>query len=664
MAVPAEKLTVDLPRVPLADALAAVRNGWRRGWTPPARLAVSEWADRHRVLSQESSARPGQWRTDDMPFLREIMDCLSSHHPARRIAFMKSTQVGGTETLNNWVGYIIHHAPGPAMITQPTVEMAQRWSRQRLSPMIAESDVLRERIKPARSRDSGNTTLLKEYPGGLVVISGANSAASLRSMPVRYLGMDEVDEYPDDVDGQGDPCALAERRTSTYTVRAKVFQVSSPKLKDSSRIEEAFEAGDQRHYHVPCPHCGEWIVFEDEMLQDDGYMVHRGCGVPIEEHNKNAMLAQGQWVAHNPDGAYPSFHINAFYSPTGLGDTWAEIAAYRAEAREDPIKLKTFTNTILGLPSEGQTKRIEPNALRELAGKWPARTVPPGGLIITAAVDVQHNRFAVMLVAWGRNESAAVIDYVELPGDPTREDDWDVVWEYLSRPVRNRAGLDLRVSCAAIDSGNWTHEVYQFVRKHQHQGVIAVKGSSQGNKPVIGRPTPQDVNAKGRKIKRGVSLWPVGGDTAKTTLLGRIEADLEESDIDARRFRFAQDLPPEIYDQLAAEQFDIERGRWVKIRSRRNEALDTLVYAYAAACHPRIRLHTLREPDWARLEAQIEPPTADLFAAGDPPEPSEHPVADTPRPAQSGVGIQPAQQPEPSRPAGGNHGFGSEDWSL
>jgi phage terminase large subunit GpA-like protein len=184
----------------------AIERAWRDGLKPDPLLTVSEWADRYRVLSQRASSEPGRRRTERTPYLREIMDCLSPASPVQRVALMKGAQIGGTECGSCWIGYVIHHAPGPMMAVSPTVELAKRNSKQRIAPLIEESEVLRERVKEGRSRDSGNTVLSKEFPGGvLIILIGANSAVGLRSMPARDLFLDEVDGYPGDVEREGDP---------------------------------------------------------------------------------------------------------------------------------------------------------------------------------------------------------------------------------------------------------------------------------------------------------------------------------------------------------------------------------------------------------------------------------------------------------------------------
>src|SRR6478609_8064235 len=212
------------------------------GALPDPLLTISQWADKYRTLSQRASSEPGRWRNERTPYLREIMDCLSPSSPTERTVFMKGAQIGGTECGNNWIGYVIHQAPGPMMAVQPTVEMAKRNSKQRIDPLIEESEVLRKLVQSPRSRDSGNTVLSKEFPGGVLVMTGANSAVGLRSMAARFLFLDEVDAYPGDVAGEGDPIALAEARARTFGWRRKAFLVSTPTIAGRSRIEREYLA--------------------------------------------------------------------------------------------------------------------------------------------------------------------------------------------------------------------------------------------------------------------------------------------------------------------------------------------------------------------------------------------------------------------------------------
>jgi phage terminase large subunit GpA-like protein len=354
-----------------------VARAWALGWKPEPRLTVSQWADEHRMLSSKASAEPGRWDTARTPYLREIMDTLSATHPCQRVVYMKGAQVGGTECGNNWIGYVIHHAPSPTLVVQPTVEVAKRFSKQRIAPMIEATPALRERVAEVRSRDSGNTTFMKEFEGGQLIMTGANSGAGLRSMPIRNLFMDEVDEYPGDVDGQGDPVALAEKRATTFG-RRKVLLVSTPTIKGLSRIEREYLASDQRRFFVPCPECGhcDWMRWENirwtEGDPGSARLACTGCGTLLEERHKPEMLGRGEWrPTAAGDGRTAGFHLSSLYSPLGW-KSWVQCVAEFLQAKDDPSRLKTWVNTVLGETWEERGDSVEPEgAGRAVPGRGP-----------------------------------------------------------------------------------------------------------------------------------------------------------------------------------------------------------------------------------------------------------------------------------------------------
>jgi len=372
------------------DGADELVRAWREGLAPDPALDVSDWADRHRWLSPRASAEPGRYRTGRTPYMRAIMDALSPSHPARRVVFMKAAQVGATEAGNCWIGYVIHHAPGPMLAVQPTVELAKRFSRQRIEPLIAESPALRERVKPARSRDAGNTVLSKEFPAGLLVITGANSAVGLRSMPARYLFLDEVDAYPPSADEEGDPVALAEARTRTFSWRSKAFLASTPTIHGVSRIEREFEASDKRRFFLPCPHCGErqWLRFErlrwEPGRPETARYLCEACEEPVAEHAKTAMLESGEWraTAVAADSATIGFHLSALYSPVGWL-SWAEIARMWEAAQGSDEAKRSFRNGVLGETWVESAEAPDWQRLYERREAWLFGSVPAGGLFLT-----------------------------------------------------------------------------------------------------------------------------------------------------------------------------------------------------------------------------------------------------------------------------------------
>ena len=634
---------------------AEVVSELMRAIAPAPRLGVAEWADAHRRLPTKGAAEPGQWRTSRVPYLRGIMEALSPDHPAQEVVFCKSVQAAGTECGNNWVGWFIDTQKAPMMVVQPTLEMAERWSKQRLAAMIEDCPTLRDKVRPARERDSGNTTLLKEFTGGVLVMAGANSAAGLRSMPVRYLMLDEVDAYPVELDGEGSPIELAEARTTTFS-RRKVFKISTPTIESLSVITKAYANSNQQRYHLACPHCGhrQHLVWENlywpEGKPKEARYVCADCGSLIDEHHKTAMLLEAMfqpnygWVEHNPGHAVAGFHINALYTPTGLGLSWGELAEKYERAKADPVKMKAFENLRQGIATKDPNEKLDFEEIAERADLTrPVRVIPRGCLLLTAGVDVQKDRWAVVILGWGRGGRVWVIDAFELPGDPTRPGDWLKMEAKVTEPMSNAYGIPMRVELAAVDSGYLQDDVLAFTRPRQRRGWFAVKGALDGRRPIISRPSKVDFTWKGKVIKRGAEQWHVGGYHSKEWVFSRLTADRDRLPED-RIFGFPAGLGEDWYQQLTAEIYDSTKRRFVKIRQR-NEALDTVCYALAAAMHPALRAHTWQDMRWNERERVYEPREADLFSMT--PVPASPKIAAVPPPADEPQEESDAEHPAP-----------------
>ena len=599
----------------MANGATVYREAFLAGLRPDPPMTVSEWADAYRVLSSKASAEPGPWRTDRTPYLREPMDCLSSRSPVQRVVMMFAAQTGKTESGSNWLGYVIHHAPGPMLLVQPTVEMAKRLSKQRLESLINETPVLAEKIAPARSRDSGNTMFAKDFPGGMMVLTGSNSATGLRSMPCRYLFADEVSSWPQDVDGEGDPLTLAERRTTTFA-RRKILITSTPTVKGVCRIESEFERSDQRRFFVPCPSCGgmQWLQWRQMKWERDrpetAQYECEHCGERFAEYHKGRMLAAGAWRATAPgDGRTAGFHLSGLYSPLGWL-SWEEMVDDFLRAKQDAPLLKTFVNTRLAETwEEAATAKLSAEALMERVEEYDATTIPEKVLLLTAGVDVQDNRLAISVWGWSHGEESWLIHHTEIWGDPTRGEVWSQLDAVLTGEFKRTDGKQLKVSAICVDSGgHCTAEVYQYARERRAKGVVAIKGSSSRGKPPIGRESKVDLNYKGRIIKRGASVAMVGTDTIKDSLFGR----LRFNEPGEGYVHFGRAANEEYFQQLTAEKrmtrftrYGMPVSEYVKESSARNEALDTCVYAYAA-------LHLMyqkfdRRTIWQQLERGRKP---------------------------------------------------------
>lgn len=582
-----------------ADAMEAAR--------PDPPYTVSEWADKNRHLSTVASAEPGRWRTSRTPFLRAIMDDLSSYSAVERVVVMKGAQLGVSEAALNFMGYAIHHSPGPALYVMPTVGTVQKLSKTRLDPMIAASPALSERIRPARSRDSGNTTFQKDFDGGTLILTGANSAAGLRSMPIRYLALDEVDGYPASADEEGDPVMLAIKRTANF-VRRKIFMLSTPATKGYSRIGKAFREGDQRYYNVRCDACGHqqpitWdrIKWEKGKPETAAFVCSYAdletgevCDHHHPEHRKTALMTEkgfggeAEWIATasatRPD--LHSYHLSSLYSPW---QTWEEIVREFLAAKDDPALLQPFVNTVLGEEWEDMGgDKLDPDSLmakREEFGNGAPDTVegfiPDGIGLLTAGVDTQDDRLEVEVVGWGKDEESWSVDYQVFPGDPAGQEVWDQLNDYLSGRWPHRAFENgMPIAAMALDTGgHHTQSAYRFVRPNEGRRWWAIKGYS-GKRPVW--PRKPSRNNKGK-----VNLFAIGVDAAKEVITARLEkTGPGVSGAGACHFPISRDQ--EYFEQLTAERKRTKYVKgfpvieWHKPDGARNEAFDVRVYAYAA----------------------------------------------------------------------------------
>jgi phage terminase large subunit GpA-like protein len=621
----------------LRDGYVAVCQAVAQAWAPRIRGTVSEWAAANRVLPKKSASEAGNWRNERTPYLVEIMDKLSADDPAEFVSFMAASQIGKTEVLLNWTGYVIDQDPAPMLLVTATQLVATKYSKQRLNPMIAMSPRLSAKLPPNRSRDSGNNLLVKDYADGMLIMAGSNSAAELASTPIRYVALDETDRYPSDVGDEGDPTELAEQRTATFT-RRKIFKCSTPGRSESSHIKRAYEAGSMAKWYMPCPHCSAEQVWGRDNLRwpktenpnskvkkhhtERAVMVCAECGAEVQERLKSGMLAKGKWVHAKPELArrFPSYHIAGYSSPVGLGRPWSEIARKWVEASEDASKLQAFINLIDGQPYEDHSDRVkyEDVQLREEIN-LEQRVVPEGYSLVTQGVDMQKDRFAFHTVAWGCPERSITIDYYEVHCDPSKEESWACVTEARNKLLMHACGSPIKIEMQAIDTGgtkseqglSYTQMAYRYTREFRHDRCIAIKGVP-GNKPVLGKPSKQDIkNARGAVAKNSALLWLVGVDVAKSTLLARLAGDMDEFGktpvpVEERLIRFVGGLGEEFYKGLVSEVFDPAKGKWVRLY-RYNEPLDTWGYAYAAAHYPGININKMNAADWMRRDPTSPP---------------------------------------------------------
>lgn len=542
---------------------------------PRPTRSLSDWADRHRILSSKGSSEPGRWDTGRTPYLREIQDNLSVSSPVQRVVMMFCTQAGKTEGGLNWIGYVMDHAPAPMLVVVPTLEVRKRWVRQRLDPMINETPRLRQMFDAKKSRDGANAEDMKDFPGGMLVIGGANSASSLASMPIKYVLCDEIDRFPWDVGDEGDPLGLIDERTKTFP-RRKVLLVSTPTIKGLSRIEMEYEKSDMREYHVPCPHCDEYQVLRWRHDNGNYGLMHNKatghvwyacihCGVEINEHHKPNMLAAGRWIPRHPERKVKGYHLNALYAPLGLGFTWNELWQKWEEAHGDTSNLKRFINTALAESWEEQGDSVDDMALIARIEDYPEnRTIR----LVTSFTDVQKDRLETTVVQWGSGEEAWTLAHEIHPGDTAMGEVWDDLDEYLR---------SMNIDLAGIDAGYNTSMVYAFCEKKKW--CIPTKGVSGMNRPLIEDERKRRQRLRARR-KKGAYSEPLGVDQGKALVYARLK--LTQPGPGYIHFPREPDFDDEYFAQLAAEKLVTKvRGtrpfqEWVQTRPR-NEALDCMV---------------------------------------------------------------------------------------
>ena len=567
---------------------------------PPPDMTISEWADEYRRLSSESSAEPGRWRTAKAPYQKEIMDAICDVS-IQKVVVMSAAQIGKTDGfILNPIGFFMHYDPSPIMVLQPTIQMGESFSKDRLSPMLRDTPVLRDKVND-KARNSGNTILQKIFPGGHVTIVGANSPSSLASRPIRILLADEIDRYPATAGDEGDPLLLAGKRLTTFWNKKEV-DVSTPTIKGLSRIEVEYEHSTQEEWNVPCPACGaltplEWanVLFDRDNLEEISYTCPH-CGVVSSETEWKEHFGGGKFIAAFPERKVRGFHLNALAS---MFVEWREIVQKFITANDEKKKgnielLKVWTNTEMGQTWEEEGEQIETDELYKRREKYNCE-VPEEVLVLTAGVDVQDDRFEVEVVGWGVDKESWGIRYQAIYGDLKLKPVWDELDAFLSQTFTTADGRRLKVICTCVDSGgHFSNQVYRFCKERTARRVFAIKGKGGADVPYFNRPS------KTNSVK--TPLFTIGVDTGKAILYQRLA--VQEEGPNYCHFPKDKDrgYTQEYFRGLTAEKMVMtyKRGKAQYVWTlkdggyKRNEPLDIRNYATVAL---EIANPVLKKPD-------------------------------------------------------------------
>lgn len=593
------------------DVSSAFVTSFVEGIEPRELLEIQEWCNKNIKLAGSASAEPGFFRWQRTPYVYGIYKALENDNDIREVVWIAGAQVAKTQTGNNWLLFLIPNAPGPFLYVAPSVDLAKLASKQRIAPLIEDCDELRN-LLPQGKRDSGNTVLLKEYDGGILRFTGANSAAGLRSMPARYLYCDEIDAFPANVDGEGDPIDLARKRLTTYKPVSKTFLTSTPTVKGKSAIEREFLQTDMRYYFVPCPHCNHMHVLVWKNMMWDGKdastarMICPDCREDIPERFKTYMLERGEWRATSENGrkGAAGFHLSSLYSPLGWL-SWSDMVQEWLDSQDNTEKLQTFINTRLAETWEEKNESVQFEVLEARAETF-SNFLPAGIRLITTSSDVQDDRIETLVIGWGKGEECWILEQKIFYGNLEQSQVWTELSEFLDSKYeidvaqfkvlnRNKVieGNDedgivdmakdankryaMGIHCSVIDTGgHYTDAVLKFCAANRNKRVYAIKGSSTSGRDVIYRSTSRNAH--------NVELKLVGTDTAKDKLFARFLIDRPGPGY----IHFSDSLDREFFEQLTAEKLVSKyvKGRgmvkqYVKVR-RRNEALDLLVYGLAS----------------------------------------------------------------------------------
>lgn len=593
-------------------------------------------------MSAKASARPGRYNPDLTPWVPGIHDALDDPTVTKVVA-QKSAQVAWTDgVLLNYIGRRIDIDPCPMIVMFAKDGAAKEFNDEKFGPMVEATPRLASKIPVHKKRDRDNRWQFKGFPGGFLKFVGSNSPSSVKSTPAPVVAVEEPDDCNENVNDQGDTITLLEERTKSYP-RRKVIFGGTPTIEGLSRVEASYKGSDQRKFFVPCHHCGDTHVLSWENVRwaedpefnhevfgharpESAYYVCPHCGGLWNDAEKNRNVRRGEWRATAPFYGVAGFYINELYSPfpgsvlQRLVEKW--LTAQHALEQGDDTKLRSFVNNTQGLAYAYTSDLPDVETLRDRADDYEEMTIPWGGLVLTAGVDVQHDRLAVIIRAWGRGEESWLLYWGEIPGQTmvAEQGAWIDLDALLSRAFTHASGATLRIRAVSVDSsdGQTSDAVYTFVRRRMGRGYMAVKGASMDDGREIFSPpkVAVDTNRQQKAHKYGLRPFMVGTQRAKDLLLGvdSSAGRIKLVGTGPGRVHWYKAVRPDYWEQITAEvkaphRTIRNRKVWQKKAGVRNEALDCEVYALHAA--RSLKLNLWKEERWADEERKVR--QADLL---------------------------------------------------
>lgn len=610
---------------------------------PPPKMTTTEWANRYRFLSEKAAARPGKYNSDLTPWIKFIHEALDDPR-VYKLVCMKSAQVAWTDgVINNYIARRIDIDPCPMIAMFAKQEAAKEYMEEKFEPMVEVTPRLADKVDISKSRKANNRKTFKNFSGGFLKLVGSNSTSNVKSTPAPVVIIEEPDDCSQNVGDQGDSIKLLEERTKTYH-RRKIIFGGTPSVKGVSAVEDGYDESDQRKFYVPCHDCGEahvlswdnvsWIEEEDASVVHIIYGKHKPetaryvcphCGSAWDDNQKNRNVRNLYPEAHAEFHGVAGFYINELYSPFPGSRLKRLVERYLAAKKEldqgDDTSMIVFINSAIGLPYEYQSDAPEVQLLQDRALDYPEKHIPDGGLILTAGIDVQHDRLAIVIRAWGREEESWLVYWGEIHGTIT--DRTDPVWEELDKllfsPFQHVNGRAVGLQAASFDSsdGATNDAIYAYIRSRTKKTqcvLMAIKGDSHdnGTREIYSKPKESiDLKSKGTKAtKYGLRPFLVGTQKAKDLIASRIKLEGDG----AGRFHFYQTVRADYFEQITSEikvphRTIRNRKVWQCKSGVRNEGLDCEVYALHAS--RRMRVHLLKPAQWDDIENRLI--QSDLF---------------------------------------------------
>lgn len=585
---------------------------------PIPALTVTEWADAYRILS-EASEESGPYSSDRIPMQKAPMNDVTNAEVAEIVLQWAAQTAGKSELLNNVCGYFMHADPAPQLFVQPTIELGEAYSKERIAPMIRDSPVLKGLVRDPRSRDSGNTVKSKVYPGGNLAMVGANAPSGLAGRPRKVILLDEIDRFPVSAGTEGDPCALADRRAEAFASAVKI-KTSTPTVKGLSRIENLLQQSDYQKWHCRCPRCQHEQVWAWEQVKwpkdkpEEAWLECANCKAKLDDKERVASVRAGCWKPTQPFKGIRGYWINGintlFRHHKGFRNRLHEMAAEFLKAKAGgPATMRVWINTFLAETFEEEAEApTKPEELLARCEEYTPEKLPEEVLLLTASVDVQKDRLESTVFGWGADEEVWCVEKREFDGDPEQDEVWKKLDDYLlqsdasDRRFMREDGVPLNIDRTFVDMGHKSTRVLLFCAPRISRGVYPCRGLGRTGiqiPPILPQQPSRNNRAK-------LPHWNVGTTMAKQALFDRLGLQLAAEGPTPRAIHFPKQygFGLEHFKQLTSEkrklQYSYGQAYSVFVKansSARNEALDLFVYGLAA-------LYSFGRINWQKIAEQ------------------------------------------------------------